>query len=36
MPTAPDYEAIQKEAYNAINSENQELLGMLKQDLARQ
>ena len=36
MPTAPDYEAIQKEAYNAINSENQELLGMLEQDLARQ
>lgn len=36
MPTAPDYEAIQKEAYNAINSENQELLGMLDQDLARQ
>ena len=36
MPTAPDYEAIQKEVYNAINSENQELLGMLEQDLARQ
>lgn len=36
MPTAPDYEAIQKQAYNAINSENQELLGMLDQDLARQ
>ena len=36
MPTAPDYEAIQKEAYNAINSENEKLLGMLEQNLARQ
>ncbi len=36
MPTAPDYEAIQKGAYNAINSENEKLLGMLEQNLARQ
>ncbi len=36
MPTAPDYEAIQKQAYNAINSENEKLLGMLEQNLARQ
>ena len=36
MPTAPNLGALRDEAYEKINAENNELLGMLDDDLARQ